>query len=258
MRRLTAILCSLALIACGSESPVEPGDVGVAQSVEIIEGDGQTVQVTETTDTIRVVVRDDSDQPVPGDLVSYETDGPSECGNWETSTLSSDQSGEARNVIHAGTVADTRTDVSCTFRVVHSAQGAPEPLVDSARVEVLPGTAVDTVEAATLNAGPPPFTTPADWLVDQHGNPVPYRWVADSVVAASADSVGEQGRTLEVAADGGPGDEAVACAHDGSGGFLFPARVQVGDDEIRVTVTWDSGESGPTEPGFGPEQCTNS
>lgn len=178
MHRLSTLVLALLLAACGSEPTSLDDGASIAQSVEVVEGDGQTVQVTETTDTVSALVEDDLGNALSGQLTSWGVDGPSECGNWEATSLESNASGLVSNVLHVGTVADTRTDVDCTFRVVHSEQGAPAPLVDSVEVVVDPGAvAVNDFAPPTFKEGAVPHggMIPSErMLMDQHENPIPF------------------------------------------------------------------------------------
>lgn len=241
MRRLTAVLASAFLLACGSEPAGLDGGPQVAQSVQVVEGDGQTVSVTESTDTVSALVEGEAG-PVEGDLTTWEVDGPSECGDWEATALESNASGEVHNVLHVGTVADTRADVDCIFRVVHSEQGAPAPLVGSVEVEVLPGAAVDTVPPGSTLGGEPPVEADPTWLLDQHDNPVPYRLVADSVVEPQSDSLGTpEARSLVMREAAANGDSAVVCARR-DGDLVLPmlARIVRGSTQIVLETHGDS------------------
>lgn len=179
---LFALLVSIAITGCGSGT-MEPGGDGdsgqVATSIEIVDGDGQTVQVNESSDTISAQVEAEQG-PARDVLTTWEVDGPSGCGNWEATALETDTQGRAKNILHVGTIADTRTDVSCTFRIVHSEEGAPSSLVDSVEVTIEPGELWDWhwQEPSDWNERVSPGDTIdlRTWVreaEDRHGNPIP-------------------------------------------------------------------------------------
>lgn len=149
IRRLVSGTLAWALIGvvgCGGSggpTSLDDGGPSVVQSVEVVENDSVTVQAAATSDTVTGVLRDAAGDPVAGGLSSWEVEGGSdaECGFWEATTLESDSSGRVRNTLHAGKVAWTATGPTpdCRYRVVHSSQGAPEPVLDSVVVRVEPG-----------------------------------------------------------------------------------------------------------------------
>lgn len=165
-RALIALVLALtfALTACGSEpTALEDGGgpPGPVQSVEIVENDSLSVEILQTSDTVVAVLRDADGNPVEGDASSWEINGDgndSRCGFWESSTITSDADGRVTNVLHAGDIAWTSSEArnnpdACRYRVVHSRDGAPEPVLDSVQVRIQPGPARNLVVDRTVEDG---------------------------------------------------------------------------------------------------------
>lgn len=184
----SALVLALAFtLACGSEpTALESDGPEAVESVDVVENDSLAVQAARVSDTVVAVLRDANGNPVSGEISSWEVNGEGGdiCGFWEASTLESNASGEVKNRLNAPTFAHTAfsSPPDCRYRVVHSREGAPEPVIDSVSVTVQPGPAVKlSVDRVTEDGTRDEFGDDGDararlddvWQ-DTHGNPAYY------------------------------------------------------------------------------------
>lgn len=261
----SALVLALAFaLACGSEpTALEDGGPEVVESVDVVENADLSVQVAQTSDTVVAVLRDSGGNPVAGELSSWEINGEGEeiCGFWQTSTLESNASGEVKNRLNAPTFAHTAfsSPPDCRYRVVHSREGAPEPVIDSVDVTVEPGPAVNlSVQPVIEDGTRDEFGDDGDararlddvWQ-DAHGNPAYYEAAVTEGPATVKGGKGQVTWPRRVVADGpaGTGTVEVWSLPDSSEtvtGTFEVTKYGPNDEETWICVLFAAREGGGT------------
>lgn len=194
MRRLTALFCSLALLACGSEPSGldDGGDPDVVAAISVEQGAEQSARAMRVMpDSVVGRATDDQGRAVEGRIVEFQLPAGPDAGSVDQQTLATNPQGRVFYELTAGPRAWTSRvaageDSAYTARLVASVDGRSDEVVEFT-FAVQPG---DPVELDLFfSTGDPPVLRPGDtvnpldmleWPArDQHGNPLPGSMIDD-------------------------------------------------------------------------------
>ena len=223
MRRLTALLSILALAACGSEpTSLDDGGPTVVAAISVEQGARQSARPTRPMpDSVVARATDSQGRAVEGRIVEFQLPAGPEAGSVDQQTLATNAQGRVFYELRAGTRAWTSRppgeDSAYTARLVASVEGRSNEVTEFT-FAVQPGEPANTpsgddrlVEDGTFDQfgadgeAEAPFN--ANFWIDEHENPVPYRIAITGGTAAEV--VTPENTTASwkrrVRATGGPG-----------------------------------------------------
>lgn len=186
-RFAAGFVAALLLGSCGGDDPVVPG---VPVAMQIVHGEGQHGTVgQELPEALVVLVTDDNDVPVPGQLVNFRVTAGG--GSVFAGAAITNDSGLAQERWTLGT--STAAAQTLEARAVDAGTGAPIVFATFTAIPDAGPPATMTrvgADSGSAVAGQPVDVPPAVELRDQYGNVVPGRSVAFAVTSGGGTIAG--------------------------------------------------------------------